>query len=426
MAVFTAPQPQYIEVGQTVAAAALAEAGYKASYNPAKTYNRKAGNAKAKAEPPVVKSGEGHPDLIGRQYKDLTKAEYTKNFQWRKDNKCCTECGSSAHKFRKCTLREKKIRKVSFRPLSVVDSGRGNEMLIRSFQAVSSKEYNFHMLPPVVQHPNLPLMRIPRELRDLILELVVNEYRGINDVDQDFTVQTDRKFLPGIFRVSYQLSRESLEVLMRTNNFILRSGRAMKYFQRFIKDHQMEEFVRSLEFPSFHWFNPGQAYPANRHGPGGVYSMVSGDVELMQLCTNLQKVRISLDVAYTVNGDAHAYSVQNFIKRYNLEQIVNCTRLIELVLELTDRHGYAFGLQPGQNVWSNGEDLAQLFRDRMAARVESEVKAEFEASKEAAMMKAVEEKREYKADEVKEQAALTVAITAAQTTSVRTVQITRI
>ncbi|QDS76184.1 hypothetical protein FKW77_008101 [Venturia effusa] len=404
MAVLTAPHPEYIEVGQTVAAAAQAEAGYKAQKQPNTKAARKAGNAKPKFEPLVVKAGEGHPDLVGRQYKSLTKEESGKNFQWRKDNKRCTECGSPSHKYRKCEIRETRIRK-----------------------AVASKEYNHHMKAPVVQDPKNHLLTLPRELRDQILQPLVGEYReALTDDDETFTIQTDRKFLPPIFKVCKQLSQESLEVFARTNHFIIRSGRAMKFFKRFIKDHKIQDFVRSLAFPSFHWFNPGQPYPAGRHGPGGTYSLVSGDVVLMQLCTHLQKVRISLDVAMTMNGDAFAYTVQNFIDRYNLDQVINCHHLIELVLELTDRHGYAFDLQPGQDVWSNGEDLAQLFRDRIADRVEAEVKAEFEAKAVVARKKAEEEGREYKVDEVQARAALTKAIAAAQTTSVRTVHITRL
>lgn len=165
-------------------------------------------------------------------------------------------------------------------------------------QAVASKEYNFHMKKPVIQDPKCPLLALPRELRDSILELVVGEHReALNDDNETFKINTDRKFLPGIFKVSKQLTQESLDIFVRKNKFVIRSGRAMKFFKRFIEDHQIEEFVRSLEFPSFHWFNPGQTYTANRHGPGGAYSMVSGDVVLMQLCTHLQKVRISLDVS---------------------------------------------------------------------------------------------------------------------------------
>lgn len=96
MAVLTAPQPEYVEVGQTIAAAAQAEAGYYAYQKPAKKNHRKAGNAKPKAEPPVVQPGEGHPDLVGRQYKMLSKEDFTKNFQWREENKRCTECGSAS------------------------------------------------------------------------------------------------------------------------------------------------------------------------------------------------------------------------------------------------------------------------------------------------------------------------------------------
>ncbi|RDI83345.1 hypothetical protein Vi05172_g6727 [Venturia inaequalis] len=393
MAVLTAPQPEYIEIGQTVAAAAQAEAGYNASQKSAKKGNRKADPSKPKAEPPVVKAGEGHPELVGRQYKDLSKEDFRKNFEWRKDNKLCTECGSSEHKYRKCEIRERKIRK-----------------------AVASKEYNFHMKPRKVQNTDSPFLAIPRELRNQILELVVGECRDIGDDENTFTIHTDRKFLSGVFKVCHQLTCESIEVLLFTNNFIIPSGRAMKFFKRFILDHKVAQHVRSLEFPSFHWFNPGQAYPANRHGPGGVYSMVSGDVVLMQLCKNLQKVHISLDVSHSVNGEAHAYSVQDFIDRYNLEQVVNCHRLTELVLELTDRHGYAFGLQPGQDVWSNGKDLAQLFSDRMADRVEKEVRAEFEVKKETAKWK----------DELEKQTFLALAIDAAKKTAVTTMEITRV
>ncbi|KAE9970986.1 hypothetical protein BLS_004662 [Venturia inaequalis] len=404
MAVLTAPQPSYIATGQTIAAAALAEAGYNASDKSTKKNNRKAPNAKPKAEPPVVKYGEGHPDLVGRQYKTFTKEDHTKNFEWRKNNKCCTECGSSDHKYRKCEIREKKIRK-----------------------NVASKEYNFHMQKPIVQDPKNPFLSIPRELRDQILVQRVGEYReAISDTEDTFTIQPDRKFLPAIFKVCFQLSEESCELLVSRNTFIIRSGRAMKFLQRFLKDHHIAKFVRSLEFPSFHWFNPGQAYPKNRHGPGGVYSMVSGDVVLMQLCSNLQKVHISLDVSANVNGEAYAYSVPDFITRYNLDQVVNCTHLTELVLELTDRHGYASGLQPGQDVWSNGEDLAQLFRDRMAGRVETELRAQFKVKKEAAKKKAQIEKHEYKVDEVEEQTVLARTIADAKTTSVVTWHITSV
>lgn len=108
--------------------------------------------------------------------------------------------------------------------------------------------------------------------------------------------------------------------------------------------------------------------------------------------------------------------MQDFIDRYNLEQVVNCHRLTELVLELTDRHGYAFGLQPGQDVWSNGKDLAQLFSDRMADRVEKEVRAEFEVKKETAKWK----------DELEKQTFLALAIDAAKKTAVTTMEITRV
>lgn len=113
MAVLTAPQPKSIEVGQTVAAAAQAEAGYKAFQKSNRNNGRKDGNAKPKAKPPVVKAGEGHPELVGRQYKRLTKEDHTKNFVFPKDSKRCTECGSAGHKYRKCEIQEAKIRKVS-------------------------------------------------------------------------------------------------------------------------------------------------------------------------------------------------------------------------------------------------------------------------------------------------------------------------
>lgn len=153
--------------------------------------------------------------------------------------------------------------------------------------------------------------------------------------------------------------------------------------------------------------------------------MVSGDVVLMQSCIHLQKVRISFDVSDTVNGDAHAYSVQDFIRQYKLDQVVNCHQLVELVLEMTHRHGYAFGLQPGQDIWSNVEDLALQFRDCIADQVETEVTADFSMKPEAAAKKAKDEGREHKVDAEKTQVAWTELIAKAQTTSVRVVRITR-
>lgn len=93
---------------------------------------------------------------------------------------------------------------------------------------------------------------------------------------------------------------------------------------------------------------------------------------------------------------------------------------------MTDHHGYAFGLQPGQDVLSNAEDLAQQFRNRIADRVEREVTAEFNTKAEAAAKKAADEGREDKVGAEKAQAALTKLIAEAQTTSVRIVRITRV
>jgi hypothetical protein len=111
MAVGIAPQPKFIAIGQTVAAAAATEAGQNAGRKGSHKACRKGGNAKTKAEPAIVKIGEGHPDFVNRPYKLLTKDDHEKNFQWRKNNKRCTECGSSKHRYRKCEIREAKIRK---------------------------------------------------------------------------------------------------------------------------------------------------------------------------------------------------------------------------------------------------------------------------------------------------------------------------
>lgn len=153
--------------------------------------------------------------------------------------------------------------------------------------------------------------------------------------------------------------------------------------------------------------------------------MVNGDVVLMQVCTHLQKVRISLDVSYEANGEAYCYTLEELVNRYSLDKIVNCEHLIELVLELTDRHGYAVGLANGEDVWTQAENLAQRFRDRMHQRVKNEVEKEFEEAAEKAKIKAEAEKRVYKVDADKEQVALEKAVAAAQKTAVRTVHIDR-
>jgi hypothetical protein len=87
MAVLTASQPKFVKVGQTIAAAAVAEAEYKAGGKDLGKGNRKSTRKprefkpKPKFEPAVVKTGEGHPDLVGRQYKLLTKEDHELNFK---------------------------------------------------------------------------------------------------------------------------------------------------------------------------------------------------------------------------------------------------------------------------------------------------------------------------------------------------------
>lgn len=64
MAVLTAPQPEYVEVGQTIAAAAQAEAGYYAYQKPAKKNHRKAGNMPSlRLNPPWSNPARAIPTL---------------------------------------------------------------------------------------------------------------------------------------------------------------------------------------------------------------------------------------------------------------------------------------------------------------------------------------------------------------------------
>lgn len=106
------------------------------------------------------------------------------------------------------------------------------------------------MKEEVIQDPNNGfLTSLPQEIRDEILQQVVGEYREYgNDDEETFTINTDRKFLPRIFRICHQLTQEALQVFMRKNNFILRSGRAMKFFQRI---HQGSQGSGVCSIPGF-------------------------------------------------------------------------------------------------------------------------------------------------------------------------------
>jgi hypothetical protein len=122
--------------------------------------------------------------------------------------------------------------------------------------------------------------------------------------------------------------------------------------------------------------------------------------------------------------NVYCYTTNELIKRYNLDMLINCEHLIELIFELTDRHGYTKNVKDGGGVYSYAEDLAQLLRDRMEARVANQVTADFEKKAEAAAAKAEVEGRKPKVvTEEKTHEALNKVIAAAQKTSVRTIHL---
>lgn len=221
-------------------------------------------------------------------------------------------------------------------------------------------------------------------------------------VDSPFA--TDCKVLPAICSVSSQISKEALEIFVHTSIFTIRSGRVMKFFKRSIEDHKVAAFVRFLEFPSFHWFSPGGTFPAGRHGPGGVYSTENTDVQRMQQCSRLQTVRISLEVTHNFwDKDLKEYvvachTVQQLLDRYYLGKIVACASLQRFTLDLTNRLGSDAVNKKDGDTFGYAEELAQVSRNRMGARMERKFKQKFKRDAKEKARKVLEHAEKAKAE----------------------------
>lgn len=212
-------------------------------------------------------------------------------------------------------------------------------------------------------------LSIPQEIRNQILKYTVGDLRGFSDDFDKFSFQSQRPFQAPVSQLTKAIRRQALQIWLETHTIVLRNGNDMFYFREFCEKCKLIEYVRGLEFPSFHFFNPGQG--ANR---GKMYSHTNGDVELITMCPNLRKISLTLQPTRYDGRNVACHTVEEFKARYSLNRICECPMLKHVVLELKKWHYQeAVNIKPGGDVFSYGEDLSAWFRGQLEARAEIEV-----------------------------------------------------
>lgn len=166
-------------------------------------------------------------------------------------------------------------------------------------------------------------LELPKEISNRTLKYTVGDYREPGAGPNRFSIQADSPFQAPVMQLT-KATREQAE----THTIVLRSVRAMFYFKAFLEKYDIFDHGRGLEFPRFHLLNSGRRFTGGRHGPPGIY----GDVELTTMCPNLMKVEITLHVA-TRNGErVRCHTVDDFKRRYSLQQVYECPMLKHVVL----------------------------------------------------------------------------------------------
>ncbi|KAE9985999.1 hypothetical protein EG327_004483 [Venturia inaequalis] len=337
------PRPEVLRTGQTVAqSAATASQGQQrdAKYRLHKTRNTTTKGPVA-LHLLVAEAGYSAPELVGIPYQNFSAIQRHTNYQWRKDNHKCTACGHDGHSEAGCLMwkgiqNQTAMNDIAYRKAQ--EEAQLEQVRVQALKYVPIKSGKCYL----VQESGA----IPRELRDLVwLYAMVHD---TNVIRRRINAYAGMQVVPRCLRLNRQIHYEACGVILKLIRVVIYTGAANDGLRKWMEIYHTHDLVRTLEFPLFHCFNPGQY-----SGAGHLYDQQSRDVNLMLQCAGLRKVTFKLKCA----GMACAYVVQ----RYSLNLLLGCENLKELAIDLAARNGGA----PAD--FDSGEEVAKYCRDMFVA-----------------------------------------------------------